>query len=851
MSGKNSALDDFMLACSDLSGSSRRQGFKGPPVKDIRREAPKQVFQTSNKSRDWRAFDQNLENAFGAPSQMQQLAPLAPANVQPTLAPARFQPVNAHASDVGDDWGDFQAFSGSGPTSAPPAPVDQSQSIGCRLASLQDESPVHRFRNVQLTAAPVAHPIQSQIKTLQPQQASMQLQMSSNLGQSSMSQNKNHMFPQSKSEPNSLLDLDDDDFGDFASPVSVVGVQPPVPSVPAVSPLTKPKSFSTTFPIDQPLQSLNVVNTFPIDQPIQISKSFVIDKPVAVKGTFSIDEPILPSPLLQTNSIPPAPNMFQTPSISPNSLPAPAAAPIIAPKATGLGKGLSMDKYSALRDLLGEDNDKSHPSEIVSPNPATGIPEAAQTIQMSMVSNNASEDDFGDFVEFSAPSNPIQNTQTFHQPAFPSLGNIYKANPPSSQQLNFPTLLPSPTSTSNTDQDFPDEWSLPPATTKSPNLPPPISSVFTMKAEESNKFEGFDLVKPKDEDEEFDEWSLPVSTGMEMPSQGIAQFPYRPAAAPLPFLSSSPPPPMTLVSSPPPADNEEFSLPSEQFGFSDQEIFGVKKPKQNKSQKPQSIQDVIGQSLKNKPKTESQIETPTLLSNNTDAAEGQKSSSCSPSPDPGLVPVNKSPESQSVLSLELGVDVDVAEAHVSSENTNDADNKVEGVETLAVDVNDDTLITVYSEWVQILSQIKVLFETVRSTFDEILYEDLKEELITHEKGKAYLENFTEVFKVYKRILQSYKLKISMNSCPSSDGKKLDQLIMDIETCWRRMEEHCQDYNPLSKLITSDSTGQGQGVCGVCLLSGAELKHGDSYYHPGCANYWVNCVRDVLPSLEKI
>ena len=66
MSGKNSTLDDFMLACSDLSGSSRRQGFKGPPVKDIRREAPKQVFQTSNKSRDWRAFDQNLENAFGA-----------------------------------------------------------------------------------------------------------------------------------------------------------------------------------------------------------------------------------------------------------------------------------------------------------------------------------------------------------------------------------------------------------------------------------------------------------------------------------------------------------------------------------------------------------------------------------------------------------------------------------------------------------------------------------------------------------------------------------------------------------------------------------------------------------------
>ena len=40
---KSSALDDLMMACSDLSGGARRQGFKGPPVKDIRREAPKQV----------------------------------------------------------------------------------------------------------------------------------------------------------------------------------------------------------------------------------------------------------------------------------------------------------------------------------------------------------------------------------------------------------------------------------------------------------------------------------------------------------------------------------------------------------------------------------------------------------------------------------------------------------------------------------------------------------------------------------------------------------------------------------------------------------------------------------------
>ena len=53
--------------------------------------------------------------------------------MQPTLAPVQFQPIINAAADEGDDWGDFQAFSASGPSSAPPASVGQSQSIGCRL----------------------------------------------------------------------------------------------------------------------------------------------------------------------------------------------------------------------------------------------------------------------------------------------------------------------------------------------------------------------------------------------------------------------------------------------------------------------------------------------------------------------------------------------------------------------------------------------------------------------------------------------------------------------------------------------------------------------------------------------
>ena len=104
---KSSALDDLMLAYTDLSGNSKKSAFKGPPVKDIRREAPKQVFQHSNKARDWRAFDQSLESVFGSSSVQ------VPS---PALAP-----VQAGGSGEGEEWGDFQQFS-----------VSQSLSVGSR-----------------------------------------------------------------------------------------------------------------------------------------------------------------------------------------------------------------------------------------------------------------------------------------------------------------------------------------------------------------------------------------------------------------------------------------------------------------------------------------------------------------------------------------------------------------------------------------------------------------------------------------------------------------------------------------------------------------------------------------------
>ena len=119
-SKKSSALDDLMLAYTDLSGNNKKSDFKGPPVKDIRREAPKQVFQHSTKARDWRAFDQSLESVFGSSSGSGGSNSGQTVPTVPTLLPAPSPVVTPAASSEGqDDWGEFQQFS-------------SSQSVGCR-----------------------------------------------------------------------------------------------------------------------------------------------------------------------------------------------------------------------------------------------------------------------------------------------------------------------------------------------------------------------------------------------------------------------------------------------------------------------------------------------------------------------------------------------------------------------------------------------------------------------------------------------------------------------------------------------------------------------------------------------
>lgn len=223
----------------------------------------------------------------------------------------------------------------------------------------------------------------------------------------------------------------------------------------------------------------------------------------------------------------------------------------------------------------------------------------------------------------------------------------------------------------------------------------------------------------------------------------------------------------------------------------------------------------------------------------------QKELSPSLSPEPGLGVNIQSPESQSIASLELEAKEEKTPVEPVSVVTNDLDTTPSALQ------GSEVTKTVYSEWLLLLTEVKKLYDTVRNTFDNILYEDLKEELITHEKGKAYLENMTEVHKVFIRVVKSYKLRLAQEATRPSQSGDIDQMILDIEASWRRMEEHCRDYSPLAKLTPESVKGPGASVCSVCLGQGAELELGEASYCPQCANFWVNCVSDVLPSLHTL
>eukprot|EP00092_Neocalanus_flemingeri_P015736 GFUD01017035.1.p1 GENE.GFUD01017035.1~~GFUD01017035.1.p1 ORF type:complete len:888 (+),score=267.46 GFUD01017035.1:54-2666(+) len=863
-----SSLDELMLAYTDLSAPVKGHGqaFKGPPVKDIRREAPSQVFQHSNKARDWKTLDQSLESAFGA-APVQTAAPAAALAFTPQqqlLGMPQQQllglPLQVQSCEF-DEWGEFQDFkaqSSSNPASLlsaqPPPPTHTSQAVGCRLASFQDESPVHRFKTVQPAGVPPPpgvpppHNIPVNIPNFSAPPLSLQ---------------KPLPFLQlncKKSQPSSILDLDDE-FGDFAVPTTVAFTSLTSSNVS----LSSSKSFSSTFPIDQPLQPMPTSqNTFQIDRPISLSHTFPIDRPVSTSKTFDIDQPIAPLPPSAV-SFPPLATMSA--SVAP-----------IAPSTAS-------DKYSALRLFLeqpeetpAKDNASQDPlNTSTDPLNPTGLADFEISNSshnfnpfLSSYPTDPEESDFGDFVEVSASSNV-----EFTSPQSPLSGfsSLQIVPPP-----NFPTNLTTPvTATPSLQTQFesnnvpvqlmsPRPIATPPSSKQTPSLFP---LQFTSPQPQLRNFPTL-LPSPTNQNEYQnmdDEWSLPSTSQLSHENENPTPKLFKPPKpTSIPFLSSSPPPaetsvPSILSSSPPLMSSpgsqlnvEEFSLPSEQFGFSDQEIFGIKKVKKESNQ-PQSIQDILSSSIKNQNSSESPKHTQEIIEEVKSAEPISPSleNSRQGSP-PSLRVPSKSPESQSVASLEFENHTnDAIKPYTDKKPENEVEDSKELFASPPTARYNGFLIqdtkpgcSPFKEWSLLLTEILTLVESTRDTFDNIISEDLKEEVIISEQGKSFLLNITEVHKVYRRVAKSYRQMVDKEE-EQVGLEVVGQICDEIDRDWQRLEEHCGNYGVLPK--PEDDTSGVEGVCGICLGGGGGLVYAGAAYHPGCANYWVNCVRDTLPRLE--
>ena len=161
MAQKNSqnSLDNLMMAYADLSGGAKGSSFKGPALKDVKvQKSTAASYLPSQKARDWSSLEQSLESAFSV--QQQQVAS--------SQLPFQFaQPI----STPKDEWGDFQ--DNLAPTQPPQPSLVQPQpslvqpqtqvtnintedddfadfvgpsTVGSRLATFQEESPVHNFK---------------------------------------------------------------------------------------------------------------------------------------------------------------------------------------------------------------------------------------------------------------------------------------------------------------------------------------------------------------------------------------------------------------------------------------------------------------------------------------------------------------------------------------------------------------------------------------------------------------------------------------------------------------------------------------------------------------------------------
>ena len=880
---KTTPLDNLMMSYADLSGGKKGPGgasaFKGPALKDVKIEkslAPE--YKPSQKSRDWSTLSQNLEDAFviSSPSSavpalhqnimnvsFQQQNPIIP--TQPVIQQTREEPK--------DEWGDFQDF---GQTNV--NVQNQHQSFS---------KPATSLGNFGTSPCTFNQPYVSQQQSLP------------TLSQPMPSFNN--------------AEDDDDDFADFVAAAPNT-IKPPslsstsIPTVefafpsqniiptrssnpPQVSSITQksneiPSSNSigsrlATFQEESPIHRFKA--TIPDTDKNEVTKDIVDADDDDDFGDFATSRNVMTSSNKNTFS---SMNTFASPvvntilnpfegSTKPESLLTDnnfattfTSMPALQPTQN------SDDKYSAFRNAFGGEG-----SSTAAETKETSV--ESKTLDAQEVRNDPYESSIGTFSKETIPIIPSSNEVKL-QPNL-SFSMPVPSSPTSNNQLHLASLNLS-TSQSVTNQmeedDFGDFIAV--RNDEKNKLPEPSKGLSDLESMHS--------IAPTPSEKKHvrsDTFFMPQQTGV---GGGLN------SSAIMPVWHDSEPPPLMDDNSNSPGLNtgkEDGSggLNDDFFqGFDDHDVISMSD--NNDGIGCTSILD-----------EEQYFEA---SSNNKTPSENENSSD---KQSPEKLDILAMPRNASASSLNLRLGSSSPEEETNHQR-NELEISKDGISQIppksfnchlnstnsinepglsnGIDIHNSICSSPLSTWLAALQQIHTLISQATDSFIYIPNELVLEEVIQSEEGSNYIKNIVEIYRVYKRIKVSHQKYI--NSSVTTEDKsnrneeniKVNQIQDRIEQAWKQLiinlngksiipEKELLNFSEeISKELENSKFHRTvDNSCGICLLStsshhqfskpnlgqngklfDAILKHGNQIYHSTCANFWVNRVELVLPTLNE-
>lgn len=167
------------------------------------------------------------------------------------------------------------------------------------------------------------------------------------------------------------------------------------------------------------------------------------------------------------------------------------------------------------------------------------------------------------------------------------------------------------------------------------------------------------------------------------------------------------------------------------------------------------------------------------------------------------------------------------------------------------------------EWERCLEMCYGILSEGSRIFGSLSSSSILNEILSTDEGSTYLKGLVEIYVVARRIEEEMKRVSISNS-------KLASQTKNITTEWNDIAAICAG-NPVipnsldftSCFLKADDYEARRKSCGVCLLNvdarspasclsgevgSKALSYGGRQYHTTCANFWINCVSQTLPSL---